>query len=598
MRLPKPFYNLPVRFDADRLCAEAMALPPEAWISHPDQVPGNSAVRLISANGLESDDVTGAMEATRWLEGAPYIRQVLASFGVVWSRSRLMRLAPFAGVPDHADINYNWHTRVRLHIPISTSEDVRFICDRESVHMAAGEAWIFDNWRRHRVDNGFAGERIHLVADTTGTSSFWRFACGPQPPRERWKYVPWQPNVEAWPLTEVDQRFAVMSAAEVQWLIADLDAELTSSDDSTSARERVARFRAITESFVCDWRQLCALHGLSGAGAAEFQTLSRTVHEALRRVSDGLVMRMNGVAALQVFEKRILNHLLNPQVSIRSTTRRERRLEKPVFIVAAPRSGSTLLFETLACSPSFSTLGDEAHWLIEDIDALRPGADGIRSNRLTGEHATDEIIATIRHSVLERLQGPDGRLPLEQAVFLEKTPKNSLRIPFLLEAFPDARFIFLWRDPRENLSSIMEAWRAGAWITYRSLPGWEGTWSMLLPPDWESLQGAPLEELAAWQWRSANEIAMADLNQLPKHRRSVVRYQDLLESPVTAIQRMCAELDVPFDEALNARVAGVLPHSRYTHTPPQREKWRRNEEAIARVLPGLDDCWRRLHAFS
>jgi len=91
---------------------------------------------------------------------------------------------------------------------------------------------------------------------------------------------------------------------------------------------------------------------------------------------------------------------------------------------------------------------------------------------------------------------------------------------------------------------------------------------------------------------------MADLNQLPKHRRSVVRYQDLLESPVTAIQRMCAELDVPFDEALNARVAGVLPHSRYTHTPPQREKWRRNEEAIARVLPGLDDCWRRLHAFS
>ena len=50
------------------------------------------------------------------------------------------------------------------------------------------------------------------------------------------------------------------------------------------------------------------------------------------------------------------------------------------------------------------------------------------------------------------------------------------------QAARDARFIFLWRDPRENLGSIMDAWHAGGWVTYRALPGWDGPWSLLLPP--------------------------------------------------------------------------------------------------------------------
>ena len=32
-----------------------------------------------------------------------------------------------------------------------------------------------------------------------------------------------------------------------------------------------------------------------------------------------------------------------------------------------------------------------------------------------------------------------------------------------------------------------------------------------------------------------------------------------------------------------------LPHSRYTLTPPDPDKWRRHEAAIAAVLPGLRD---------
>ena len=311
MRLSRPFFQLPVLFDAARLQAEVAALPVEAWVAHPDQLPGNSAARLISADGGETDSVHGQMLPTRWLGTMPYLRQVLAGFGLVWSRSRLMRLAPGAGVPEHADINYHWHTRVRLHIPVFTQPEVRFHCDGEVVHMAQGEAWIFDNWRRHHVENQASRERIHLVADTTGTAAFWRFACDPAPPRAQWRRVGWEPGANSPLLTENDQRSPVMPAAEVQWLVDDLRAELAVAADTAEVRARAARFDLLLESFVQDWRQLCALHGTSGRGRSEFLRLADAVREAARPLADGLVMRTNDVGALLVLEKRVLQHLVD-----------------------------------------------------------------------------------------------------------------------------------------------------------------------------------------------------------------------------------------------------------------------------------------------
>ena len=152
MKLPKPFYRLPVRFDAARLAAECAAMPAAAWAKHPNEIPGNTSLRLISANGTENDEVDGPMLPTAHLARAPYLRQVLASFGVVWSRSRLLKLSARAGVPRHADINHHWFSRVRLHVPVVTHPEVRFHCGDRSVHMAAGEAWLFDNWRLHWVE--------------------------------------------------------------------------------------------------------------------------------------------------------------------------------------------------------------------------------------------------------------------------------------------------------------------------------------------------------------------------------------------------------------------------------------------------------------
>jgi hypothetical protein len=43
----------------------------------------------------------------------------------------------------------------------------------------------------------------------------------------------------------------------------------------------------------------------------------------------------------------------------------------------------------------------------------------------------------------------------------------------------------------------MEAWRSGNWKTYNGLHGFDGPWSLLLPPGWQQMNGKPLEEIAA-----------------------------------------------------------------------------------------------------
>src|SRR3546814_10013173 len=86
--------------------------------------------------------------------------------------------------------------------------------------------------------------------------------------------------------------------------------------------------------------------------------------------------------------------------------------------------------------------------------------------------------------------------PATRVRMLEKTPKNALRIPLLRKVFPDARFIYLHRDPRQVLGSMLDGWQSGGFRMYSTLPGWQGpAWSFLLVPGWRELSGKPLEDI-------------------------------------------------------------------------------------------------------
>jgi hypothetical protein len=311
MRLAKPFYRLPVRFDVERLRAEVMAIPASAWARHPNDIAGNSAARLISVDGGENDDVNGVMKASVHLKQSPYLRQVLAGFGVVWSRSRLLRLAPGSTVPEHADINYHWFNRVRMHIPVITQADVRFHCADQSVHMAAGEAWIFDNWRSHRVENPTEQERIHLVADTSGTAAFWQMVAAADPANAEGRTVPFDAGQDVMPLMERTVLAPVMNPAEVDLLVLDLRSELMVQYESPDGPARLARYHGVLDALCRDWRQLYALHGVSAEGWAQFTALRDNFRAALRPMAEGIVMRTNHVAAHSVLEGRVLRPMLS-----------------------------------------------------------------------------------------------------------------------------------------------------------------------------------------------------------------------------------------------------------------------------------------------
>ena len=103
---------------------------------------------------------------------------------------------------------------------------------------------------------------------------------------------------------------------------------------------------------------------------------------------------------------------------------------------------------------------------------------------------------------------------------LEKTPKNALRVPFFDAIWPDAYFVYLYRDVRRTLASMMEAWASGAFRTYPRLPGLARLpWSLVLVPGWRELIGRPLPVVVAHQWARTTNILLDDLSQVPKRTR-------------------------------------------------------------------------------
>jgi len=259
--------------------------------------------------------------------------------------------------------------------------------------------------------------------------------------------------------------------------------------------------------------------------------------------------------------------------------------DRPLIIVSPPRSGSTMLFETLARAPGLYTIGGESHLVIEGVSALSMKACNFSSNRLTAEDATPQIVAALRERFFSQLRDRDGSAPTTRPLrFLEKTPKNALRIPFLSRVFPEARFIYLHRDVRETLSSMIEAWRSGGFQTYRALPDWPGTpWSLLLTPGWRELAGRPLGEVVARQWQVCLETMLDDLAASPAERRLAVRYDALQGDWGVEIRRICQFAGIVWDGPSE----GALTLSRYTLTAPSPNKWRANAAEIEPHLPKL-----------
>lgn len=567
MRLDAPFVRLPFVVDAAALDAEVAALPADVWRAHPEGAPGNTAVPLVAHRGDPGDDrAKGVMAPTPLLAALPYVRRVLASLDSVIGRTRLMRIEEEGELTSHIDTNYYWRDHLRVHFPVRTNPEVRFECAGERVHMAAGEAWVFDTWRPHRVENPTRTPRTHLVVDTVGSATLWR----------RIDDARMEPVVvavdgpEPAVVTERVNHPSVMTPWELEHSLDLLLVELDGSDPDAAA----ALDPAVME-LVRAWRSAWARFGDASDGRAHFLALRDAADTALAAAA-GEARLPNGVRMIEG----IRQHALGPSVDtdvlgpvpVRPSA--GARVDRPVFIVSSPRSGSTLLFETFARARGLYTIGGESHRVIESVAGLHPRDRGWSSNRLVETDATPAVADTLRRSFAEQLRDRDERPPTGTSVrLLEKTPKNSLRVPFLASVFPDARFVYLYRDPRETVSSMLDAWRSGRFVTYADLPGWsEPPWSLLLVPGWRDLIGRSLAEIVTAQWATATEVLLDDLEQLDPERWCVTSYDALMRDAQAEMERLAAFCEVEWDVTLESE----LPLSRHTLDSPDPDKWRRN----------------------
>ena len=268
------------------------------------------------------------------------------------------------------------------------------------------------------------------------------------------------------------------------------------------------------------------------------------------------------------------------------------KLDRPIFVIGAPRSGTMLLYTVLREHRAL------AHWLPTEAHEVweadyHPMLRGWESNVLRAEDLTPEAAARIRRSFF-LLTGKSKRL-------IDKTPRNVMRVPFIDAVFPDARYVYLVRDGRENVNSLINAWRSPRYRTYRlpephAIPGTDPQWwKFVLYPGWRDDVNGPLEVICAKQWSSSNEHVLQAIAGIDKQRYTHVRYEDLVDRPEDEVGRILRFLELDADPAVVARAATTRSTPINTVTPPERGKYKReNPDEIAAVEPLIAPLMQRL----
>lgn len=596
MHLDTTFIRLALQVDAALLAAEVAALPDDAWVPHPEGAPGNTCVPLVASRGDADDQATtGPMAPTPVLATMPYTRAVLAALGAPIGRTRLMRIEAEGHLGMHVDTNRYWQEHFRVHVPVVSHPEVQFTCDEDSVHMAPGEVWVFDTWRPHGVENPAEFARTHLVIDTIGSSDLWqRIDEGAAHGRDGRAIGPVvDPSVDA----SVDAAVGVgQSAPEPAYESAEpltttppwlqrVLAERIIADLPAGSPAAVA---TVLRDFVADWHALWVVHRDDVAGRGHYRELGLRLEQQIAQLPRTRLI--NNAHLSEAVAQLLIRPGLGPLPSELGAAAGlaagpvRRRLDRPIFVVCSPRSGSSMLLESLARAKGVFTIGGESHEVFEKNIELHPASHGWESNALSAADATEAIAIRLDETFAARARDRDGNPPVGRAGIrlLEKTPKNALRVPFLAEAFPDAVFVYLHRDPRPTISSMLDAWRSGRFVTYPRLPGWADTaWSMLLVPGWRDQIGRPLEEVAAHQWATTTAKVLDDLQALPPDRWCTISYEGMLADPNGVLSELAQRLGLEWDRPL----PGPPPNSRTTLDDPAADKWKRNEEPIERVWP-------------
>lgn len=190
--------------------------------------------------------------------------------------------------------------------------------------------------------------------------------------------------------------------------------------------------------------------------------------------------------------------------------------EKWVFIVGCYNSGTTLLHQMLGSHSRCGSLPTEGQYFTTELLVPRqiglPRLWAIEPERFHLTEASRPAIDVVR---LKRQWGGfynDPRRP----VLLEKTPVNAARMRWLQEHFENAHFIAIVRNGYAVAEGIRR--KAGHGL-----------------------------DLAAKQWARSNELMLADLPRVRRHR--LIRYEQLTREPDAVLAEILTFLGLDADGA-------------------------------------------------
>lgn len=262
----------------------------------------------------------------------------------------------------------------------------------------------------------------------------------------------------------------------------------------------------------------------------------------------------------------------------------DQHVDKPIIISCAGRSGSTLFYRMIARHPDTAWLSTwnqmfptqtwlsmfsrlyrhdvfarvrNAYWFPKPFSAYhfweRFLPDIARHDRpLSADDVPDEAIEPLRNSVarLVRFQG--------KRRFVTKVT-GWARMAYFNRVFPNARFIYLRRDP----IAIMSSWVKAGWLNVTAdidSDAWEwGDVPAAYRSIWKELGGGPLLSAAI-----KTQLDIDDLRRNTAQfsdRCLQVDYEDLVCDPLMTMRRTMEFCELPWDDAFQRVVSSTVVHN-------------------------------------
>ncbi len=269
-------------------------------------------------------------------------------------------------------------------------------------------------------------------------------------------------------------------------------------------------------------------------------------------------------------------------------------LQKPIFIVGCSRAGTTLVYKTFSESAILGSLQKETH---DFWSSMHPPSERGWDTHEIPPHLASEAE---REYVSRFFFASTGKTRI-----VDKNNQNGLSISYLHKLFPDAYFVFIKRNPGDNINSLIYGWgkaeEFGTWS--KALPervaienGRYIHWCFFLANGWRQYTHASIEEVCAFQYRAINEAILKSKQDIPKEQWYDLCYETLIADPVNGFREVIQGCNMTFDDHLERHCRYVIKNPYNAFSEIKIDKWKEssNRKKIERVLASVDETARKL----